>query len=273
MTSPIGNMPFPLFQKIIDEIAGRPGTTVVPFFRGESMLHPQFIEMMAYAKKQEVGPIQYTSNATRMSEKIARAIVDLEIDFISFSVDSIDPDIYTRVRPGGNLDRTLRNIAYFCDYKQKKMAKLPEVQVSVVKTPATSDDIERFVAYWQDRVDRVRVYEAHSQDGNFGSLEGKNDLFTGERLPCHKPFEDIVVYWNGDVALCNHDWDRKELIGNVGVTSTKDVWNNECYRAVRQAHLERPSRLADPCRHCDHWQAGYMPEGVVGSIYESEHNN
>jgi radical SAM protein with 4Fe4S-binding SPASM domain len=264
-------MPFPLFQKVINEISAHPGTALVPFFRGESMLHPQFIEMMAYAKKQGVRPIQYTSNATRMNEKIARAIVDLEIDFISFSVDSIDPDTYARVRPGGNLDKTLKNIAYFCEYKQKKMAKLPEVQVSVVKTPTTAVAIEEFVSFWREKVDRVRVYEAHSLDGNFGSLGGKDDLFVGGRLPCHKPFSDMVVYWNGDVALCNHDWDRKVQIGNVGLTSISEVWNNERYRAIRQAHLESPNTLADPCRRCDHWQAGYMPEGVVGSVYESEY--
>ena len=79
-----GHMEWELYTKLIDEMAEHPGTAMVPFFRGESMLHPKFIPMLAYAKEKGIGPIQCTTNATRMKPEYARALVDLRIDFVSF---------------------------------------------------------------------------------------------------------------------------------------------------------------------------------------------
>lgn len=58
------------------------------------------------------------------------------------------------------------------------------------------------------------MYPEHSSNGAFGSLKEKYNLpDINKRLPCKKVFTDMVIYWNGDAAVCNHDWGRKEYIG------------------------------------------------------------
>lgn len=245
------------------------------------MLHPKFVEMLAYAKEKGIGPIQYTSNATRMKPKYAEAIVDLEIDFISFSVDSVDPELYASIRIGGKLEKTLANIEYFCEYKAKKNAKLPEVQVSVVKTKLTESSIEQFVDFWSPKVDRVRVYEEHSADGEFGALADGSDS-PPQRLACHKPFGDLVIYWDGTVGLCNHDWVRTDLIDSVAEKSIQSVWQGERYQKIRQAHLAQAhlaqahvsehDQLEKVCQSCDHWKVFYADKSRIGDLYEAEYD-
>jgi radical SAM protein with 4Fe4S-binding SPASM domain len=265
-----GSMSFDLFKKIIDEMAEYPGTALVPFFRGESMLHPQFTEMIAYAKNSGIGPIQFTTNATMLKNDLARTLIDLEIDFISFSIDSIDPNLYARIRKNGNLEEVLQNIEYFCEYKKNKAVAKPEVQVSVVRTDKSADGIESFVKYWGDKVDRVRVYEEHSKDGNFGSLSKLNDTNSSDRKPCHKPFTDMVIYWDGRVAVCNHDWDRPNDIGDVNHTSISQIWTGDDYVRIRKTHLEQHDLLEKLCKNCDHWKAFYRPQNQIGELYEPE---
>ncbi len=195
MKSSRGFMSMSLFKKIIDEISMHNNIALVPFFRGESLLHPEFIEMITYAKTKGISPIQFTTNATALTEDIAQILIDIELDFITFSIDSIDQHGYGKIRKGADLNKVLRNIENFCEIRRQKGRDKPEIQVSVVKTEDTVDDLDDFIEFWQDRVDRVRVYEEHSRNGNYGSLQ-RNCMAAApdERKPCMKPFSDLVIY-------------------------------------------------------------------------------
>lgn len=268
MTGPKGYLSFSLFTEIIDEIAERENIALVPFFRGESLLHPRCIDMLAYAKENGVGPIQFATNGTLMTENIARDLIDIEVDFVSFSVDSIDPKDYRQIRKGADLKTVLKNIEFLCNLKKTRGISKPDIQVSVVKTKNTYNGIEDFVNFWQQRVDRVRVYEEHSKDGNFGSLDkaGDDDAVCEKRRPCLKPFTDMVIYWNGCVVLCNHDWDKKYVIGDVNQSAISEIWHNETYRKIREAHLGN-GELDEVCKECDHWRTYYRKESLIGEVY------
>ncbi len=268
MESSKGYMSMPLFKKIIDEISTYNNIALVPFFRGESLLHPEFIEMMTYVKEKDISPVQLTTNATTLTEDIAQALIDIELDFISFSVDSIDHDTYGNIRKGADLQNVLKNIEKFSEIKRKRGQSKPEIQVSVVKTESTIDSIDEFVEFWQDRVDRVRVYEEHSKGGNYGSLsENQNVVVSEKRQPCLKPFSDFIIYWDGSAALCNHDWDRKDAIGNVNQNSIKEIWQNDKYKKIRDAHTKNNNELEELCKRCDHWKSYYVEQHQIGELY------
>ncbi len=268
MESSKGYMSMSLFKKIIDEISMHNNVALVPFFLGESLLHPEFIEMMTYVKEKDISPVQLTTNATIMTEDIVQALIDIELDFVSFSVDSIDHDIYSKIRKGADLQNVLKNIEKFSEIKRKKGQDKPEIQVSVVKTESTIDSIDEFVDFWRDRVDRVRVYEEHSKGGNFGSLpKGYSVTSSEERRPCLKPFSDFIIYWDGSVALCNHDWDRRDAIGNVNQNSIKEIWHNEKYKKIREAHITNNNELEELCKTCDHWKSYYVEQHQIGELY------
>lgn len=80
----IGYMSMELYKKIVDEAAKHLPVKLVVFFRGESLLHPQFIECVEYAKKRGIGPIQYATNAFEMTKDMADKLLETGIDFISF---------------------------------------------------------------------------------------------------------------------------------------------------------------------------------------------
>ena len=46
----LGDMSFELYKKIIDEMAEHLPIKMVPFFRGETIMHPEFVKFMRYAK-------------------------------------------------------------------------------------------------------------------------------------------------------------------------------------------------------------------------------
>ena len=269
MSGPKGFMAVPLFTRIIDEMAAHPGTVLVPFFRGEALLHPEFLPMLAYATPR-VGSVQLATNATMMDPVIADALVNLEVDFVSFSIDSVDPDIYGSVRRNADLGDVLRNVEYLCTMKQERNAKKPQIQVSVVETDDTAEGVEEFIRFWSGKVDRVRVYREHSRDGHFGSLEDAGEEGPSKsRKPCLKPFNELVVYWNGEVALCNHDWNRTAPLGSVHDRSIQEIWRSETYELQRRAQMGM-GEMEDLCRGCDHWEAYWRKDQLIGALYEND---
>ncbi|MBI2875341.1 MAG: radical SAM protein [Candidatus Tectomicrobia bacterium] len=262
--SPRGFMELDLFVACIDEIAGHPGVAVVPFFRGEALLHPQFLEMMRYARGCGIGPIQLATNGLCLSEEIAQELLDLGLDFLSLSLDTCRPELYQELRPGGDYATVHRHLLRFLALRAGHPQARTQVQVSAVETARTRPFLPEFIDYWRSRVDQVRVYPEHSVEGRFGKLN--RPPIAGERRPCLKVVTEMVIYWNGEVALCNHDWDRSEPLGNVREQGLTGVWQGTAYREVRQRHGEGRTHEDPTCRDCDHWQAYYCEELRIGRL-------
>lgn len=262
----LGDMELEIFKKIIDEASRFLPVCLVPFFRGESLLHPQFIEMVTFAKTKGLKPIQMATNAYFLSSEISRSILDLEVDFISFSVDVNQPEIYRKIRKNSDFERVFSNILYFLEERKKRNLILPEIQVSAVKTEENSPFMRDFVRFWEDKVDRVRIYYEHSLDGKLGHLPEEGEEV--KREPCLKILTDMVIYWNGDVAICNHDWQRDIFIGNVEHDSIEDIWKNKIYNKIRQSHLGNSLEEISPCNYCSHWEMYYRDNYIIGEVYE-----
>lgn len=259
-----GLMDWALYERIVEEIAAHPGTALVPFFRGESLMHPRFLDAMILAKRKGIAPIQLITNVTLLTPALSEALIALPVDFISLSLDALTPETFEAQRAGASHKRVMANVDAFLAARKRKGGRLPEVQVSAVETAATRAGMTAFVDYWKCRVDRVRVYEEHSQGGVFGALPET----LGPRRPCGKPLTDLVIYCDGGVALCNQDWERKEPLGDIRRQSIAEVWRSSGYDRIRRLHREGRAEEDPTCRGCGHWAQYYREGGILGRLVE-----
>ncbi|MDL2259349.1 SPASM domain-containing protein [Deltaproteobacteria bacterium OttesenSCG-928-K17] len=286
-----GDMEWALFRKIADEAAlhiaaqepAGPFTAAAPnpqdrgvamvfFFRGESLLHPDLCRMISYAKSKGLGPLQLASNGYGLSEELSADLLESGLDFISFSLDTLDPRLYSQARTGGDLGRSQNNILRFIALareRQKRGLARPEIQVSSVDVAEYRSGQDDFIAFWRQKADRVRIYVEHSADGNLGSISGGPAGETARR-PCLKLYSDLVVYWDGRVALCNHDWQNQLELGDLHSSSVAEIWKSKAYNNLRKAHEEGSPPANTACAHCDHWYMYYQPQGFLGRVYTSE---
>jgi radical SAM protein with 4Fe4S-binding SPASM domain len=222
--------------------------------------------MVDYALHKGLKPIQIATNAFFLNPDITKRLLGLGIDFISFSVDVNNPEIYKKIRKNLDFKKVFSNIMYFLEIKRKKGLGLPEIQVSAVKTDKNAPFIQEFIDFWKNKVDRVRIYYAHSLKNYLGEIQ--NNKAHKKRKPCLKLLTDMVIYWNGDVAICNHDWQRDIFIGNTDKESIKEIWNNPIYKDIRKKHLNNDLGNISPCNYCSHWQTYYQEKHLIGELYE-----
>lgn len=275
-STPGGFMSRTLFEKILGEIASHEVEAIVPFFRGEPLLHPEFTEWMALIREKTSARIQLATNGLLLSPSLSRSLLDLGLDFISFSLDALRKETYEKIRLGGDFETAMENAHTFLKMRKARKNCGTVVQVSATETSLNAQEIHEFIRYWRPLVDRVRIYPRHSENGRFGSLAHPEPCRSGaSREPCRKPFTELVIYANGHVALCNHDWDRDALdqIGSIADATIAKIWNNPMYKEIRRIHLNRRWQELQPCRHCDHWQGwgqDQLPAGLLVETLESK---
>jgi radical SAM protein with 4Fe4S-binding SPASM domain len=299
-----GDMDMGLYRRIIAEAAGYGPVGLVLFFRGESLLHPGLLDMVGLAREQGLRPVQLASNGLALTAPVAEALAGGGLDFISFSLDCLDPEIYHQNRTGGDLELAVDNALRFISLVDRRRAKglpTPEVQVSSVDVAAYRGRMEEFISFWRTRVDRVRVYVEHSADGRPGSLaQGlfaapngamlrRKAVWPGpvvreqisaaadhnqplRRQPCLKLYNDMVVYFNGQAALCNHDWRNEMNLGDLNHQSVREVWLSAAYEELRRADRAGEPAPGSACLHCDHWRMYYEEDGFLGRLYERARN-
>ncbi len=271
LDTPNGFMPKSLFMKIVDEISAYPLSAVVIFFRGESLLHPDFAFMVDYLKQKTRTKLQLATNGLLMTHDMAGYLLEKGMDFVSFSLDAYTKETYEQIRRGSDFDKVIDNLHHFLTLNNSGRHPKCEVQVSATENEFNQKELSAFSEYWKTYVDRVRVYPQHSENGVFGKLVNKNGCTDrAERQPCPKLFNDMVIYYNGDVALCNHDWNRskEDIIGNINSASIKSIWSGDVYRKIRKSHLQGNWEKESVCSGCDHWNSG--KDTVVGKLIRGD---
>lgn len=250
-----GYMDFNLFTRIIDEVASYPDRIITLHRRGESLMHPQFVEMCDYVRG-KFQEIQIATNGTLLNKARSLALID-SVDFISFSLDH--PENFDKTRLPAKYSSVEHNILKFLEWNQGKV----RTQVSMVETDDTPRRyVDEFKAIWSGKVDRIRVYQEHSKGGVFGSLEQPRR----ERKPCMMPEYECLIYCDGHVGRCNHDWNGDPM-GDVNSNTLREVWHSLKYSDLRQQH-QNLCITDKVCSGCDSW---YPLEGVqdTGQLVET----
>jgi radical SAM protein with 4Fe4S-binding SPASM domain len=239
MLYPQGYMNPELFHKIVDELPKE--TVIVPFYRGESLLHRDFSTYMQALKKFK--QVQLATNGDYLNRVNQQAILN-NVSFLSISLH----------------DYRLPNRTNYLPFLKECRDKGLTTQVSILETLLTDAKRKQFKRMWLKHVNRVRIYKEHSANG-FGSMEG-TEITSGY---CGKPFEDMVIYWDGNVGLCNHDWNNSTSLGNVIFSSVSDVWQGIEYRTVRLLHENNKRSHVHTCQSCS-----FQSNQVYGEILNGE---
>lgn len=78
---------------------------------------------------------------------------------------------------------------------------------------------------------------------------------------CAKPFREMSVRWDGNVAICCNDWRGVYKCGNVVTDGLDKVWRGPAFDAARR-ELMVANRNFGPCKGCDatSYRLGLLPD-------------
>jgi len=229
-----------LWQKLINDVAkNNPQAIVLPFWRGESLLHPKFIEFLKYALGKSLS-IHISTNGHLVTGEHAELLSQCE--FVTFSIHT---------------HAGFQNARKFLSLKK---GDKPIIQISFVKGEESEKMLENIINTPDlNGFDSVRLYEEHTKDGIFGKSQSPLKF---PRTFCPKLIDTLVIAYDGSVSRCNHIWETEKSI-NIRNICIKDAWNSKRLKEIRDHY---PDTYCEPCDQWSGHTAGESWQLINGRV-------
>jgi radical SAM protein with 4Fe4S-binding SPASM domain len=260
-----GTMAYELFQKVLDDVAGRVPQMSL-FLAGEPLLHKRIFDMIAAASSRGIFTRIHTNVLLLNEEKIQR-IFDSGLDEMSFSFDGPTKERYDRVRVAGDYDKCLGLIRRVMQVKRERGSARPFTRIQIIyfdgEDPVEQERQMRAL-FAENLPDELKVVPAHSWAGEYQEfVRYRENVGQADKLSiCHMPWDRMAITWDGNVVACCNDFLAKHINGNVRERPVLDVWNSEPYQELRRRVSKKDYENLAVCKGCDVPWAGDPPRAL-----------
>lgn len=242
-------MSFELFQRVADEVAKYSHAWLRLHARGEPLLHPSFVRMVAYAKRVGVRVVQTFSDAIALRPQMSRDLLAAGLDVLECSVHG-HTKTYERLMRNGKFEQIVENIIGFRRLRDE-MGSGTRLIVSAVEQPDFLCEKEEHRKFWQQYADEV-IYRPYHSWGNRIAANCAAQL--EDRHPCAQLWTRCTIGPGGKVLACFNSWSEanEEVLGDLNQpgATIASIWQSA--QELRQDHLE--GRYTLPCcRDCHDW--------------------
>jgi hypothetical protein len=249
-----------LFKAIVADAKSAGVIDVSLWLSGEPLMHPQVAEMVAYVES--IGMVSgMHTNATLLTERRVRELLDAGLSQLSISFDGSDLEDYEQMRQGANFEKTVANIRRFLQIRTERGSSGPRtiIQTIVPFQPEMQGDngwihypdapAELRQLFAGLPVDEYMVVLPHNWAGE---IQGEGLRPPGRVYhPCQHLWMGLSIAWDGRVHGCCTDLNGLLIRGDMKRgDSIRKIWNDAATQKMRRLHRTGRYREIPLCREC-----------------------
>ena len=244
-----------LFKKIADEIAeNRETVKRVSLYRdGEPLLDKKLPDRITYLKEKQIKRVGIATNVSLLGKTRARNILEAGIDEVILSVDSLQKPVFEEMRAGLNFETVRENAEEFIKLRNQ-INPTTSIWMRMVAGDKNLNEWPEYEKYWGPKLsDNDRLYY-HSMHNWGGQVKLNKSAFSYEpSRPCVALWSLMVIFGNGDVPLCNIDYNNKFPTGSVINKSIESIWQSKVNQERRDQHMNGQKSKISLCTNCNVW--------------------
>jgi MoaA/NifB/PqqE/SkfB family radical SAM enzyme len=262
MTRKRGMMSMEVFAQIIDGFRDRPEKPEIFFnFSGEPTLNPLLPAFIRLATDQ--GHKTFVStNATRLSEQMSRAIIGAGLGRIYLCMDGFDKEAQESYRVRSRFEQVKANIERFVRLRDELRPGRPLCVLQTLLTRYSEGQQDAIVA-WARAIGIDRVRFKSFSTGSYTTPEEK--VLADRFLPtdpayrrssdappprsCGEPLHSPVVFWDGSLGLCCIDYDRRVRMPSIMTSGFMDAYLSDEAVAARAAGYRKQHAICQGCAY------------------------
>ena len=225
-----------LYHSIVDQSIEMGIRRYSVYLMNEPMLDRELPERVAYITARINKPqyVKVTSHGGLLTERMAKGLLDSGLSKLKISVQSLDADTYRQIMDLP-LEKTLKNIDRFLALKKQGGYKRPKLEIVMVDSVQTHDEIPRIRQYWQDR--NIKLYIEPVE--NRADQHNIRDTAVGaQKLKafswCRRLMEQIYILYDGRMLQCCADWEQQSVMGDLTKDRLTDIWHGKLYSDYRR---------------------------------------
>jgi radical SAM protein with 4Fe4S-binding SPASM domain len=237
---------------------------------GESLVNPLFPEMIKkYRFKDFAEQIHLITNASLLTKKTIKAIINSDIDYVKFSIYSVIQDRHEKITGNDiNIDSIYENIALFRNLRDDQGKERPFIYIKMIDAFSSENDafLKKYgklgdevkiepVLDWTDGYNHIKnAYNIDGDDKASPVIEKFVRSLPTNKQVCPLPFYRTMIRDNGDVSLCSADFSSSIIMGNINKETLYNIWNSDFFHKLRIDFLNRKMKDYQPCRHCQFYK-------------------
>lgn len=234
---------------------------------GEPLLHKNIGEMIHHIKEAEIcDQIEITTNASLLSERLAKEFVDYGLDYLRVSIYSVRKGHHKEVTQTNVTPETIaQNVRFLYDYRTKQNKQKPFICAKIMDMGAVeNEEFRQLYAPFSDEQLIDIPWEMPKAEESvlsklYGSKEAgaeaqkkyiENSVFK-HRKACRYPFTHMTVRSNGDIVVCCTDWSRDTKMGNLRESTLQEIWESKRLYDFRVMQLKTKGVHHPLCATCE----------------------
>lgn len=261
---------FSNFVKIIDKL---PKLKSIEFEeKGDDLLRADFFRMMEYVKKKGIW-IDLCLNLTVFSEEILDKILELKIDTVWISFNSLKKDVFEKLKKGAIFERVRSNLEYLTKKRSDKGCDKPFIHILSILTTLNIGEIKDLIDYADSieagaitftsikrrtlNTDAVKFYEEFNVPLHviIDEMSGLKDRINSKKIKVYHDSEmipdlcvsawskNLSINWDGNVwPLCVHTHgfqDFSHPFGNILSQEPEDILNSIEFKKLKKSIARR----------------------------------
>jgi len=246
------------FKRVIDELG--PYLFYLNTYNwGEPLLHKQFPEMVAYAKRWNIRVLTSSNLSVPVEREYIERLVRSGLDKLKVGMEGTSQEEYAKYRVRGTFDLVTRNMQTIQEIKRELGFKTPTITIGFhvfEHNQGSIDEARRLHREWG--ADRITfsasfVSEQAENQGIHASTLPQFNLYRPEGLkrssgPCSWLWGATIANPGGSISPCCAVVDRRSDFEPDARSKSMlgDVWNNAVYRRARAAALQPRSNRGQP---------------------------
>ena len=248
-----------VFNKISEElIENKRYLKRVSLYRdGEPLIDKKLSKRINKFKENGIDNTSIATNVSLLNEKKSYDLLNAGLGIIILSIDSLKKDIFEKIRVRLNFDEVIENAIKFFEIRDKINPNC-RVWVRMIRQEENYNEWDNYFNFWKkyaSEKDRIYFHNIFNWGGQLENFKPVSESFE-PNLPCISLWSLMVFFANGDVPLCNVDFNNKYPVGNVLKNNIKDLWNSKISNLRRKYHLESQKDKIDICKNCNVWDEG-----------------
>lgn len=279
---PQRDMTFDEFKHIVDQFPDLKwiGTSGI----GSNFLNKDFMKMLRYLKERNVY-VEFFDSFDLIDEKVARELVEMQVDKIWMSLDASDPEDYAKIRVGTNLPKVLGHVNRLLEIKEELKSPLPEVwfqmivtNINVARMPDYVDLIHSIIKdkkynyanliFWTnilsfgevkklatDIPDDIRAEVVRRAQKHNIRLNWNENIHPSNPPSCCVRWNEPFVLVSGHVQPCciinqanQRDHQKQFAFGNLLEEDFHDIWKSKKFQGF--CDTLQKDRFPAICKYC-----------------------
>lgn len=237
-----GNMGLQTARDLLREHALGGGMSVKFNWRGEPTLYAGLAPLVYLAKHLGLVDTMLNTNGVALSESFSKKLIHYGLTMCAFSIDSIDPERYEKLRPGAKYGHVMKNLQTFCDNATKLDSDV-FIRVQRIRYPDEEMPFEMFADFFERKFPRVNAVAENAYKEKDTSVLWKD--IPSE--PCTQPWQRLIVAFDGQIGFCC-EMNRFEPLGYYPDLTLRDAWKHPGLAKVRE--MMAKGEIPKPCQKC-----------------------